>query len=239
MPSADLCGSMDCVRLGLITPELMWAKFGLIFIVAAALAFAFVAGVVAPPSIAESVKNLVKSAGTLFPSAETAQKGIETAVNPKSDQSATKPGASSAGGVVPLVSPTANTGGASDSRASADKQGGNDTVLLSSLFPPINPVANSTYALLVGQFAFAEPARQLSASINGQGVSSTIIQAKDDAQINWAVVTAGKFSSESEARAQRSHIANKLNLSQPLSVILLPPPAVATTPPPAQPTVPK
>ncbi|MBA3774471.1 MAG: SPOR domain-containing protein, partial [Ramlibacter sp.] len=92
-----------------------------------------------------------------------------------------------------------------------------------TLLPTLTP-GTGTYALQAGQFASQQSAEQLSAGINGQGVTSSVIPTTDERGTSWAVVTVGRFSSPEMALSQRSYLSNKLGLPQYLMPIAVPPP---------------
>jgi cell division protein FtsN len=98
-------------------------------------------------------------------------------------------------------------------------------VPLASLLLPSVPSTTATYALQAGQFAARESADRLSASLSGQGVTSTVVLTVDTRGTAWAIVTLGRFGSVDEADSQRTYLANKLGLANALPIIVLPPAA--------------
>ena len=119
--------------------------------------------------------------------------------------------------------PPASSAAAAASAASAPAAPA--SVPLASLLLPSVPSTTATYALQAGQFAARESADRLSASLSGQGVTSTVVLTVDTRGTAWAIVTLGRFSSAEEADSQRSYLANKLGLANALPIIVLPPPA--------------
>ncbi len=95
---------------------------------------------------------------------------------------------------------------------------------MGSTLLPTMPPATASYALQAAQFASSQAADQLSASLRGQGVTSTVITIRDTSDTYWSVVTLGQFDSTDQALSQRLYLSNKLGLPQYLPAILLPPP---------------
>lgn len=183
----------------------------------------FLAGSLAPATVRESVEGFFAGAqqdvlrwtGQAAPPAAAASAPEGTA--------AAKPATVALGGA---AQPSA--------AASAPAAPASSVPIASLLLPAVVPEGRS-FALQAGQFASQLSAQQLATSLNGQGMTSTVILTHDDLGTHWAVVSLGKFPSAEEAAAQRTYLANKLGLADYLPTLLLPPPPAA---PPAAPPAP-
>lgn len=210
----------------------MWAKWGWALLVLAAVFSAFVAGLVAPPGLAEGLRSGVQRVGAALPLKPAATAASDTAAAPTSGAA----GDAAAGAKPASAAPAA---GAAPSAAVAAPATADTSVPLSTLLSPAAAeagAAGSQFALMAGQFASTQAAQQLRDSLQGQGASSTVLAVVDSSNTYWAVVTLGQFPSAAEAQAQRRSLALRLHLSQTLPVIRLPPPPPAKPPVPAAPT---
>lgn len=179
----------------------MAAKPGPLLLAAGAAGLAFLAGTLAPDSVGRSVKAAMAAAKEQLvptPAASAASTPASAAIAPAATASS-----SAAGGATPTAVVSVPMG----------------SILLPTLVP-----ATGTYALQAGQFGSQLAAEELSASINGRGVTSTVIVTTETGTTTWAVVAIGRFGSPAEAWSQRSYYSNKLGLPPNLVPIALPPP---------------
>lgn len=96
-------------------------------------------------------------------------------------------------------------------------------VALEQLLLPTPLPPSGTYALLVGQFAVMQDANRLHFRVTASGYRSSIIPVVDKDGLHWFFVSAGSFDSLDAARTSRAPISTQLGISEPLSIILLPP----------------
>lgn len=223
----------------------MLAKFGLVLLVLVFGALAFSAGTTAPGAltqpVADAIQGLKQLAGKVVPglSAPPSPSTAVTTVVPAAAAGAASAASSAASsaGSSPASSPaqaSAQAPGAAAMPAAAAPatapapapaaSAADASVAMGSTLLPAMPPATASYALQAGQFASSEAAAQLSASLRGQGVTSTVITVRDAGGTYWSVVTLGQFDSSDQALSQRLYLSNKLGLPQYLPAIVLPPP---------------
>ncbi len=196
----------------------MLAKFGLVLLVLVFGALAFSAGTTAPGALTQPVTQAVQAVKQLAAKLAPAD----------SKPSTTTPAAAApAAGTAPVATaaPASTPSSATTATAPATPASAADTSTpMGSTLLPTLPPATASYALQAGQFASSQAADQLSASLRGQGMTSTVITIRDINGTYWSVVTLGQFDSADQALSQRLYLSNRLGLPQYLPAILLPPP---------------
>jgi cell division septation protein DedD len=195
----------------------MNAKLGGTLMLAAVGGLAFLAGVAAPDSLRSSLPILgaakPPAAAPALTSADSAAAATPTTAAPAF--SAANP-----------ASAAASAAAASAPPAAAKP----DPILLESLQVPVSPPAGGKYALQAGQFASEDVAIALGARIKQQKLPfDQTIKTVDQGGKIWYIVPIGPYATLDEARAARTQVALKLDLSGGLPAIMLPPP-----PPPAK-----
>jgi hypothetical protein len=178
----------------------MAAKPGPLLAAAAAAGLAFVGGAVAPDSVGNSVKGAVTAAKQRLAPASASTAAL----------AASAPAASAS------ASASASSVGATPTAVVSVPMG---SILLPTLAP-----GTGTYALQAGQFGSQLAAQELSASINGRGVTSTVIVTTETGTTTWAIVAIGRFGSAAEAWSQGSYYSNMLGLPPNMVPVLVPPP---------------
>ncbi|NJD91160.1 MAG: SPOR domain-containing protein [Geobacter sp.] len=96
-------------------------------------------------------------------------------------------------------------------------------VALEQLLLPTPLPENGKYAILAGQFTNVEGANRFHLQVMALGLISSIIPVIDRDGQHSFFVSAGSFESPDAARANRAWISSQLGISEPLSLILLPP----------------
>lgn len=188
------------------------AKFGLLLIVVACGVLAFLAGVLAPVAVGQPVQQAMQKLLHSLPFAKPAAAAASAAT------------ASGGAASAPAAAASAPAAAASGAAAAASSPASAASVPYASLLLPTMPATTATYALQAGQFAARESAEALAASINGRGVTSTVVLTVDERGTSWAVVGIGRFTSPEEALAQQAYLANQLGLPKYAMPIVLPPP---------------
>lgn len=173
----------------------MIAKFGFILLVILFGALMFIAGTMAPPSLHSYVAAGI---ARIVPRSAAMTAGTTTGAD------------------------TITASGAAGVPAKGDDK--NKPVPYQSLLLRSPLPAKAQYALQAGMFSDAAAANGLNARLTKLGYPSQIIAVVDTDQQTWQVVAAGSFGSLNDADAARIRLAQALNLAQPPSTIVLPPP---------------
>ena len=198
----------------------MLAKFGLVLLVLVFGALAFSAGTTAPGALTQPVTQAMQAVKQL--AAKLAPEGSTPSTTTTTTAMAAATAAPSS---TPAAAPASAPASSAPATAPAAPASAADTSTpMGSTLLPTMPPATASYALQAGQFASSQAAGQLSASLRGQGVTSTVITILDTSGTYWSVVTLGQFDSTDQALSQRLYLSNKLGLPQYLPAILLPPP---------------
>lgn len=194
----------------------MLAKYGLVLLALVFGIAAFATGMLAPPSFRQDLAQVTRKIAAKLPG---------QAASPASAASA--PAAVSGGAAAASASPSTSppaTPAAATAPASAAAAAASAPLPSASLLLPPMAAASASFALQAAQFSTAQPASQLAASIQTQGVTSTVVLMSEPQGGSWSVVTVGRFGSADEALSQRSYLSLKLGLPPNMGAIALPPP---------------
>jgi cell division septation protein DedD len=102
-------------------------------------------------------------------------------------------------------------------------------VQFKELLVPTPAPLDRVYALQIGRFPTSAAADVVAKRAAGAGLPTATIDMIDADGEDFKLVTAGRYSSPEDARAARISLTRKLELAQPLEVIMLPAaPAAAT-----------
>lgn len=193
----------------------MLAKYGLVLLALVFGIVAFATGMLVPPSFKQELAQVTRQIAAKLPG---------QAASPGSAASA--PAATSGGALAASASPSSSpstTPAAATAPASAAAAASAPLPSTSLLLPPM-AAASVSFALQAAQFSTTQPASQLAASIQTQGVTSTVVLMSEPQGGSWSVVTVGRFGSADEALSQRSYLSLKLGLPPNMGAIALPPP---------------
>jgi cell division septation protein DedD len=177
----------------------MIAKLGFVLILAVFGVLMFVAGLLAPPSLRQSVS------------------GFEKQTNQKLNAIFGKAEATS-----PVANTSASAGSATASKSAAAKA---DPIPAESLLLPTPLPDNAQYAVQAGWFSDAEQASALGKRIKKLKLPfDKVLDVVDQAGQRWSVVPVGPYATADEARTARADIARDLSVGDSLPLILLPAP---------------
>jgi cell division protein FtsN len=182
------------------------AKYGLVLLTLVFGIVAFATGLLAPPSFREGMAKITQQIGAKIP-------GRSDPGTPAASAPAATSGRTSAAASAAAAAP-----------ASAPAVAASSPLPAASLILPTVAAASQSFALQAAQFSTAQPASQLAASIQTQGVTSTVVLMSEPESGSWSVVAVGRFSSADEALSQRNYLSLKLGLPPNMGTITLPPP---------------
>lgn len=193
----------------------MLGKLLVLLVLLAFAAMAFIAGMLAPPSLQQPVQVLVQTqvAALLRPTGLSAASG-GTAGG----------GSSASGGTSAAVPAKALTAGIAASAAVATPAGSAASASSWSqvLLPASSPDPGARFGLLVAQFANADLAQAMGERLKAMGLPQQIVTVDDAQGQRWSLVVLGSFANVDAAMAQRAAVAAQLGVSTALRVIVLP-----------------
>lgn len=177
----------------------MIAKLGFVLIVLLFGVLMFAAGMLAPDRLRLSV-----------------QSGAEQLLKPDAAATSTTANAED-------PDTTAQTEQTEDTSAAEPEPLPYETLLVPSPLP--DP---AQFALQIGLYTDSTSTDTLNRRITALGYPTQIIPVIDGKGLHWLLLAAGEYASADEARAARGPLSRDLGNSQPLTLILLPPPPPKT-----------